>query len=241
MAASSIMLLMPAAPRPPSQNEMYWKPTLTSLRRPSSVISPGVDAASSSCVGRDVDVVALAVDLVRLVAEHRVERLGRHLHDVRVRDPGAVEAGLGLALLVLADGLDRPLVRLGVLARRDQRGHAAHRERAARVAGLDQQLRVGAHERHGHLHVGAVREHELRVVPEALDHREDVVPAAGVEPVRVVAQLVQDLVHLERGRAASRSGRSRGSCRVGTPSASSVKLNTSFHSRASRWCSIFGR
>ena len=42
MAASSIRLLMPAAPRPPSQNEMYWKPTLTSLRSPSSVISPGV-------------------------------------------------------------------------------------------------------------------------------------------------------------------------------------------------------
>ena len=101
MAASSIRLLIPAAPRPPSQNEMYWKPTLTSLRRPSSVISPGVAAASSSSVGEHVDVVALLVDLVRLVAEHRVERLQRDVDDVRVRDPGAVEAGLGLALLVL--------------------------------------------------------------------------------------------------------------------------------------------
>ena len=34
VAASSMRLLIPAAPRPPSQNEMYWKPTLTSLRRP---------------------------------------------------------------------------------------------------------------------------------------------------------------------------------------------------------------
>jgi hypothetical protein len=51
VAASSIRLLMPAAPRPPSQNEMYWKPTLTLLRRPSSVISPGVAAASRICSG----------------------------------------------------------------------------------------------------------------------------------------------------------------------------------------------
>ena len=131
VAASSIRLLMPAAPRPPSQNEMYWKPTETSLRRPSSVISPGVEAASSSWSARHVDVVALLVDLVRLVAEHGVEGLQRDVDDVRVRDPGAVEAGLGLALLVLLDRLDRALVGLLVLARGDQRRHAAHRERAA--------------------------------------------------------------------------------------------------------------
>ena len=178
VAASSIRLLIPAAPRPPSQNEMYWKPTLTSLRRPSSVISPGVEAASSRSAAPTDDVGALLVDLVRPVAEHLVELLGRDRHDVGVRDPGAVEAGLGLALLVLAHGGDRALVRLGVLARRDQRRHPAHRERAARVAGLDQQLGVRAHERHGHLHVVAVGQHELRPVAEALDHREDVVPAA---------------------------------------------------------------
>ena len=66
---------MPAAPRPPSQNEMYWKPTLTSLRRPSSVISPGRGGGVEQLLGGDVDVVALLVDLVRAVAEHRVERL----------------------------------------------------------------------------------------------------------------------------------------------------------------------
>ena len=51
VAASSIRLLMPAAPRPPSQNEMYWKPTVTSLRRPSSVISPGVDGGVEQLLG----------------------------------------------------------------------------------------------------------------------------------------------------------------------------------------------
>ena len=38
-----------------------------------------------------------------------------------------------------------------------------------------------------------------RVVAEDLDHREDVVPAAGVEPVRVLAEGVDDLRHLEGG------------------------------------------
>ena len=43
--------------------------------------------------------------------------------------------------------------------------------------------------------------------PEALDHREDVVPAAGVQPRAVVAQLVQDRVHLEgRGHRLDQHG-----------------------------------
>ena len=45
----------------------------------------------------------------------------------------------------------------------------------------------------------AVGEHEVRAVAELLDDAEDVVPAAGVEPARVLAELVEDLVHLERG------------------------------------------
>ena len=44
----------------------------------------------------------------------------------------------------------------------------------------------------------AVGQHELGPVAEVLDHAEEVVPAAGVEPGGVVPQLVEDLVHLER-------------------------------------------
>ena len=87
----------------------------------------------------------------------------------------------------------------------------------------------------------AVGQHELRPVAELLDHAEDVVPAAGVEPGRVLAQLVEDLVHLERGEdrldqdgradRAARDARAR-------PAASA---KTSFQSRASRWLSSFGR
>ena len=49
-------------------------------------------------------------------------------------------------------------------------------------------------------------------VAELLDHAEDVVPAPGVEPGCVLAQLVQDLVHLERRRGSSRSAPSPGPC-----------------------------
>ena len=64
---------------------------------------------------------------------------------------------------------------------------------------LHEQLGVRAHERHRHRHVAAVGQHELLAVAELLDDAEDVVPAAGVQPGGVLAQLVEDLVHLERG------------------------------------------
>ena len=199
VAASSIRLLIATAPEPCSQAARYWIPTETLLRRPSSVTSPGVAATSSSAAARGLDVVALPLDLVRPLAEDAVERLQRDRNEVGVRDPGAVEALRRLALLVLPHLLERDRVHLGVAARRDEGRHAAHRVRAAAVARLDEELAVRAHERHRHRHGGAVGEHELGPVPELLDHAEDVVPAAGVEPGRVLAQLVEDLVHLERG------------------------------------------
>ena len=50
----------------------------------------------------------------------------------------------------------RLLVDLRVLPRRDERRHAAHRVRPALVAGLDEELGVGAHERHRHRDLRAV-------------------------------------------------------------------------------------
>ncbi len=104
-----------------------------------------------------------------------------------------------LALLVLARLRQRLLVDLGVLARGDERGHPAHRLRAAAVAGLDEELGVRSHERHRHGDLHAVGQHLVLAGPVLLDQREHVVPAARVEPAHVVAQLVEDLVHLERG------------------------------------------
>ena len=70
--------------------------------------------------------------------------------------------------------------------------------RATLVARLHQQLRVRAHEWNRHRHLHAVRQHEVRSVAELLDDAEDVVPAPRVQPARVIAQLVEDLLHLER-------------------------------------------
>ena len=132
-------------------------------------------------------VLALPVNLVGPVAEHLVERLPGHRHRVGVRDPRAVEAALGLALLVLAHRLEGLLVGLLVSPRRDHRGHAAHRVGPAGVARLHDEVAVGLHERDGHRHAGPVRRHELGARAEPLDHREDVVPAAGVQAGGVVA------------------------------------------------------
>ncbi len=71
---------------------------------------------------------------------------------------------------------------------------------AAAVAGLDQQLAVRAQEVAVHPDQIPIRQHEVGAVPELLDEAEDVVPAAAVEAGGVLAQLVEDLVHLERRR-----------------------------------------
>ena len=114
-----------------------------------------------------------------------------------MRHPRPVEPLRRLPVLVLADLLEGEGVHLRVAAGGDERGHSAHRVRATAVAGLDEQLAVGAHERDGHGHGRAVGEHELGAVAELLDDAEDVVPAPRVEAGRVVTQLVEDLVHLE--------------------------------------------
>ena len=145
-----------------------------------------------------LDVVAAPVDLVGPIAEDRVEHVAADRYQARMRHPGAIEAVAGLALLVGAHLGQRRLVQLGVAAG-DERGHAADRVRAAPVAGAHQQFGVRAHERDGHGHLGPVREDELGPVAEVLDDAEDVVPPAGVESRGVLAQLVQDLLHLERG------------------------------------------
>ena len=77
-------------------------------------------------------------------------------------------------------------------------------------------------------------------VAEVLDDAEQVVPAAGVEAGRVVAQLVEDLLHLERGRdGLDQHGGADRAVRDAQFGLRVVK--TSFHSLASRWLSSFGR
>ncbi len=112
-------------------------------------------------------------------------------------DPGPVVARLHLAELVGPHLREGRLVRGGVVLDRDLRRHAAHRVDATAVAGADEERDVGGEEVLLHRHEAAVGEEESGEAPEPLDEREDVVPAAAVEARRVVAQLPEDLVHLE--------------------------------------------
>ena len=114
--------------------------------------------------------------------------------------PRPVEAGLRLAFLVLAHLRERRLVDRRVLAGRDERRHPAHREGPPLVAGLHQQVGVRLHHRRPHGDRAAVGQGEALGVAEVLDDAEQVVPPAGVQPGGVVAELPEDLLHLEGRR-----------------------------------------
>ncbi len=145
-------------------------------------------------------VLAQAVLLVRPVAEHLVEGLHGDRHQVGVGDPGAVETVGRLAVLVGADLLEGDPVDLRVPARGDERGHPADRVRAALVAGAHEEFGVRPHERGRHRDRVAVRQDEPgSAVTEVLHDGEQVVPAPRVQPGGVVAQFVEDLLHLVRG------------------------------------------
>ena len=149
-------------------------------------------------IGRDdVDFGLLLVELVGAIAEHLDKLLHRRLNQPRVRDPAAVVAVGGITSLVGNDAGHGDLVPGRIVLDRDQRAHAADGRRAALVAGLEQQQRVGTHERRGHRDLGAIGQAELVVELELLDAAEDVVPAAGVQTGAVLAQFVEDFFHLE--------------------------------------------
>lgn len=99
--------------------------------------------------------------------------------------------------LVGTDLVHGGFILLGVVSDGDLSGHAAHSVDAALVASLDEETDVGVHEGDGHGDLRAVRQDELRVLAEALDVAEDVVPAAAVEAGRVVTEFVDDFVHFK--------------------------------------------
>ncbi len=139
------------------------------------------------------------VELVAFAAELLDERPHRVLDEVGVRDPAAVVADAGLELLILDHLLRLPLPILGGAAGRE-RAHPAHPEGAVAVADLDEAADVVLHPRPTHPDRAAVGHDAVLVLLEDLDVGEDLVPAAAVETGGVGAELVEDLLHLERGR-----------------------------------------
>src|SRR5439155_10580396 len=100
--------------------------------------------------------------------------------------------------LVLSYLGERRLIHLRVAPAGNECRHTADSVRTTPVACAHEQLRVRPHEWNGHRELRAVREDEIGPRSERLDDAEEIVPPAGVETRRVVTQLVQDLVHLER-------------------------------------------
>ena len=139
----------------------------------------------------------LAVDLIRL-RHVLVEHLLRHAHQTGMRHPRAVVPGFHFAQLILPHFFERALIRFRIVLDRNLRRHSAHCVNAALVAGLDQQINVRRQKMHRHGDLRAIRQHEIRPVPQLLNEAENIIPAPAVQPGRVIAQFPQNLMHLER-------------------------------------------
>ncbi len=102
---------------------------------------------------------------------------------------------------VLPDPRHRSIVLGGVALDGDLGRHPSHREGAALVADVYQSIDVRPEQGGvGHGQVGSIGSDLIAVALELLYVREEVIPPAAVQPERVVAELVQDLLHLERRR-----------------------------------------
>ena len=113
---------------------------------------------------------------------NRVEGVERELHHARMRHPRAVVAVGRLALFIGAHLGKCFLVRLWIIFHRNLRGHSAHRENVPAMTSLDAEQRIGAHEMRCHRDQGAIRQQEIALVPEPFNTRENVIPAAAIEP-----------------------------------------------------------
>src|SRR5690349_9514881 len=101
--------------------------------------------------------------------------------------------------LVLADLLERLSVQRRIALDGDLRRHAPERVNSPAMTGANHQLGVALEKRLLHGDLSAIGQHALRAASQLLDVAEDVIPAAAVQPGRVIPQLPQDLVGLERG------------------------------------------
>src|SRR4029079_10282072 len=104
-----------------------------------------------------------------------------------MRYPSPVVAVVCFSLFISAHLGKSFFVRLWVVFDRNLRGHSAHRESASAMARLNAEQGVRMHEMRGHGDQGAVGQQEVALVPKSFNTREDVVPAATVEPGRVIA------------------------------------------------------
>ena len=121
-------------------------------------------------------------------------------HEIGMGHPCAVVPCPDLAQLIFADGSERLVIRLGIATVRDEGRHASHREGSAPVTGLDEQLGISFQKRLAHDDLAAVGKDIVRLGAQRLDKGEDIVPAPAIQTDNMVAQRMEDFVHLEGGR-----------------------------------------
>ena len=114
-----------------------------------------------------------------------------------MRHPTTVVAIGCIAVFVRTNTGHRNVVLLRIILDWNQGTHTANRRGIAVVASLQQQQGIRPHERCGHRDLGAIGQTEVAVDLELLDARENVIPAAGIQPCRVLAQLIQNFVHFK--------------------------------------------
>lgn len=114
-------------------------------------------------------------------------------------NPGTVVAGSDLAKLIGTNTFHGLVIGRLVILDGNLSSHAAHGMDTTLVAGLDKELYVSIHERDRHGDSRAVRQDKVGVVAELLDDAEDIIPATAVQAGAVIAQLIDDLVHLKGG------------------------------------------
>ena len=114
-----------------------------------------------------------------------------------MRNPRAIVPVAGFAFLVGAHLGDGFLIRHWIGLHRNVRGHSTHGVDVAPMTRLDGKFRITAHEVGRHRDLRAIGQHGMGVAGKFLDEAEDVIPAAAIQPRRVLAQFIENLIHLE--------------------------------------------
>ena len=124
----------------------------------------------------------------------------RDLILIRMPRPGAIHQAIGFILFVFGENFQRTRVQLRVFAAGIQRCHAADCQHSSFVADLRHQLAQILEERHVVWNCVAVREHPVRIVQVEVNQAGHVIPAAEIQAENVVAEVVEELLHLKRQR-----------------------------------------
>ena len=159
---------------------------------------PAIYLSGWQVAGGDVDVVALYFELVGPVAQNAIELGGRDVDDGGLTYASAVEPIACFAALVDGDLADHRGGSSRVEFVGDDARHATDGVGATAVTCGDEEFGERPDERGRGAERVTIGKDHLGISSKRLDHREEVVPVAGVERSDVIPQGEEDLVHGER-------------------------------------------